>query len=87
MLKYGATERYNILRFANKIECPAHFIFGEKELSEPTGAFDEILPKLQTLDWSGKEAQFTLIPKANHFYVGTMDKLIEEITQSFNKIS
>lgn len=72
--KYGSAERYNLLRFAHRTTATASFIFGELELDDSNGAFDELPDELRELNWKAPPA-ITIVPQANHFYSGVQQRL------------
>ncbi len=76
--KYGPAERYNILRFAADVPCPALYIYGSKELAYGGIAFDGLPQALMEL--SGAERrQVAVIDGADHVYAGVADELAAAI--------
>ncbi len=49
--KYGSTDRYDILRFADQVNCPLAFIYGSEELHAEQTAFAGITDQLEKLAW------------------------------------
>ena len=65
--KYGPGDRYDVLRFIERLTIPVLFSYGELELDRPTDAFIDVEPKLRPLCVT-KQRQLKVIPRANHFY-------------------
>ncbi|MDX1944136.1 MAG: alpha/beta fold hydrolase [Pirellulaceae bacterium] len=73
--KYGPAERYNLLRFAAELPCPALFTYGGKELAHggiPFAGLPEALLALPNAD----RRQVEIIDGADHFYTGTGAELV-----------
>jgi alpha/beta superfamily hydrolase len=78
--KYGPAERYNILRFAADLPCPALFTYGSKELDGGGVAFAGLPDAL--LDLPQRELrQIATIDGADHFYAGCGEQLAAEIAR------
>lgn len=75
MDKYGEEERYNFLRFTERIGTRVDFVFGEDELSDPSAAFDGIVEEIKKSDWGNGLPDVHVIPHANHFYSGQLESL------------
>ena len=80
--KYGSADRYDILRFANQVNCPLAFIYGSKELQAEQTAFAGITDQLERLTWPATgRPTIDVIPGANHFYAGVVAELLDEISR------
>jgi pimeloyl-ACP methyl ester carboxylesterase len=76
--KYGPAERYNILKFAEELPCPALFSYGSKELDQGGIAFAGLPEALLSL--AGRSArQVVVIDGADHIYTGLGDRLAAAI--------
>jgi pimeloyl-ACP methyl ester carboxylesterase len=81
--KYGPAERYNILKFAADLPCPALFTYGSKELSHGGIAFIGLPEALLSL--SGVERrQVVVIEGADHIYTGLGNELAKAMTAWLN---
>lgn len=78
--KYGPAERYNILRFAADLPCPALFTYGSKELEGGGIAFAGLPEALLSLP-NQAARQVATIDGADHFYAGCGDRLAGEIAR------
>ena len=76
--KYGPAERYNLLRFAHELPCPALFTYGGKELAGGGIAFAGMPEALQLLPNSSRR-QVDVIEGADHVYTGTGEELAAAI--------
>jgi alpha-beta hydrolase superfamily lysophospholipase len=65
--KYGPDERYNLLRFVEKISCSVLFLYGQLEV-EQNVAFQRQPEELRRL--ASPNHAIEIIPKADHFYTG-----------------
>jgi pimeloyl-ACP methyl ester carboxylesterase len=82
--KYGPAERYNILRFAADLPCPALFTYGSKELDSGGIAFAGLPVAL--LDLPRREMrQVAAIAGADHFYAGCGEQLAKVIAGWFQR--
>jgi alpha/beta superfamily hydrolase len=77
--KYGPAERYNILKFAHEVPCPALFVYGTKELDQGGIAFAGLPDALMLLDGADHRHVIT-IDGADHFYAGLAEQLANQIT-------
>ena len=72
--KYGPAERYNLLKFAGELACPALFTYGSKELASggvPFAGMPEAISELP-----GREQRMIeVVDEADHFYTGVGDAL------------
>jgi len=76
--KYGAAERYNILKFADDLPCPALFTYGGKELDSggiPFAGMPDALASLSNAD----RRTVKVIDGADHVYTGVAQQLAEVI--------
>ena len=76
--KYGREERYNILKFADKVHCPMFFTYGERELDHGEIAFAGVPEALESLS-TAAPLTTTTIPNADHSYFGAYDSLAAEV--------
>jgi pimeloyl-ACP methyl ester carboxylesterase len=72
--KYGPAERYNILKFADKLKCPSLFTYGSKEL-ETSIAFAGMPEALKNLPQPPRSLDVEVIEGADHNYSGVTDRL------------
>jgi len=76
--KYGPAERYNLLKFAAELPCPALFTYGTKELASGGIPFAGMPEALKSL--LHPECRFIeLIEGADHVYTGVADQLAARI--------
>ncbi len=76
--KYGPAERYNILKFAADLPCPALFAYGSKELTSggiPFAGMPDALNSLPNGDWRTVK----VIDGADHVYTGVAPALADAI--------
>jgi hypothetical protein len=76
--KYGPAERYNILKFAPELPCPALFTYGGKELASGGIPFAGVPDALRSLPNPGQRT-IEVIDGADHVYTGTSEKLADTI--------
>ena len=76
--KYGPAERYNLLRFAHDLPCPALFTYGSKELAGGGIAFAGMPEALQSLPHADRR-QVAVIEGADHVYTGVGEQLAASI--------
>lgn len=67
--KYGPAERYNILKFAAELPCPALFTCGSKELASGGIAFAGLPDALMSLPNADRRAT-AVVEGADHVYTG-----------------
>ena len=79
MEKYGPSEEYNLLRFANQLPCPALFTFGQQELESGSAAFTGLPESLRNLPSNGQPLESLTIADANHLYDGRREQLAHQI--------
>ena len=77
--KYGPAERYNLLRFAHELPCPALFTYGGKELDQGGIAFAGLPEALLSLP-SAERRKVAVIDGADHLYTGTAENLAEVVS-------
>jgi pimeloyl-ACP methyl ester carboxylesterase len=78
--KYGPAERYNILKFAGELSCPALFTYGSKELGQggiPFAGMPEALMALANAD----RREVKVIDGADHVYTGVANRLADEVAE------
>ena len=76
--KYGPAERYNLLKFAGDLPCPALFVYGGKELAGGGIAFAGMPEALMSLP-SADRRTTAIIDGADHVYTGTGEQLAEAV--------
>jgi len=76
--KYGPAERYNLLKFAADLPCPALFTYGGKELATAGIAFAGLPAALAALPGADRRTVAT-IDGADHLYTGVADVLATRI--------
>jgi len=76
--KYGPAERYNILKFAADLSCPALFTYGSKELANGGVPFAGLPDALMALPNAGRRT-VAVIEGADHVYTGVADRLADHI--------
>jgi pimeloyl-ACP methyl ester carboxylesterase len=84
--KYGPAERYNILRFAADLACPALFTYGSKELSGEGIAFANLPEALMSLP-NSKHRSAIVIDGADHAYTGVSDELAATVLEWLQRLS
>lgn len=81
--KYGPSDRYDILQFANRVACPLAFIYGAEELTPDHTAFAGVTDQLEKLAWpETRRPNICVIPGANHFYSGSLPQLLDEVSRT-----
>jgi len=78
--KYGPAERYNLLKFADQLCCPALFTYGSKELASGGIPFAGVPDALMSLS-SADRRTVAVIEGADHVYTGVAEKLAAEVAQ------
>jgi alpha/beta superfamily hydrolase len=81
--KYGPAERYNILKFAADLPCPALFTYGSKELDQGGIAFAGLPEALMSLPQADRR-HVAVIDGADHFYTGLGSELAKAIAAWLN---
>ena len=76
---YGPQERYNVLRFVNRVQPPVLFTYGERELETGGTAFAGVPAALASLADEGQSFEFATITAADHFYTDAYDGLSEAL--------
>jgi len=76
--KYGPAERYNLLKFAAELPCPALFTYGSKELTHGGIAFAGVPDALAALP-NAERREVAVIGGADHVYTGVAQQLAEEV--------
>lgn len=77
--KYGPQERYNILKFANRVAVPVRFVYGAVELERDGAAFAGLPEALAALPDEGQNFSFATVPHADHMYSGRRDALADVV--------
>lgn len=76
--KYGPAERYNILKFAAELPCPALFTYGGKELMSGGIPFAGVPDALKSLS-SADRRSIEVIDGADHVYTGMNRELADTV--------
>jgi pimeloyl-ACP methyl ester carboxylesterase len=76
--KYDSSDRYNWLKYVDKIQVPTLLAFGEQELAE-NPAFHGIIEQFNALELSEKQFCVTTVAKANHYYTGCQQNAADEL--------
>jgi pimeloyl-ACP methyl ester carboxylesterase len=76
--KYGPAERYNILKFAADLPCPALFTYGGKELASGGIPFAGLPDALMALP-NAERRTVAVIEGADHVYTGVADRLADNV--------
>ena len=78
--KYGSQERYNLLRFVDRVDCPMLFVYGEQELTEGGVAFAGLPEAILEKRRDDQQLCIEVVPGADHFYRGAYEQLTAVIT-------
>jgi len=77
--KYGAQDRYNIVKLIEHLNVPTHFIYGGSELTDGNTAFaglaDILVDKVRDLEL-GDFVSIEVIAGADHLYMRHLDTLL-----------
>jgi len=77
--KYGAQDRYNIVKLIEDLNVPTHFIYGGSELTDGNTAFaglaDILVDKVRDLEL-GDLVSIEVIAGADHLYMRHLDTLL-----------
>jgi dienelactone hydrolase len=76
--KYGPAERYNLIKYADRVSCPALYTFGSIELRRGP-AFQGLPEDLNELASRGANLTVAVISGADHFYTASRDELARQI--------
>jgi pimeloyl-ACP methyl ester carboxylesterase len=76
--KYGPAERYNLLKFAGKLDCPSLFVYGSKELAQGGIAFAGMPDALLSLPGADRRTT-VVIDGADHIYTGVSENLADAV--------
>lgn len=77
--KYGPEERYNILRFLDKVSCPAFVTYGQLELERGGIAFAGMPEAVQQRRRPDQRLDTTVIPNADHNYTNVQSQLADSL--------
>jgi pimeloyl-ACP methyl ester carboxylesterase len=77
--KYGSEERYNLLRFVDRLTCPSFFSYGGQELEHGGVAFAGVPESLRAAARPDQIVDVVTIPNADHNYTRTHEPLAEKI--------
>ncbi len=73
--KYGADERYNYLRFLERVNCPVLLTLGEIEATNNIAFRDAADAVRQT----APRVHVEMVPGADHFYTGVREELVRRV--------
>jgi pimeloyl-ACP methyl ester carboxylesterase len=73
--KYGPDERYNYLRFLERVHCPVLVTLGEVECAGNVAFRDSAQAVAQT----APGVQVEMVPGADHFYTGVREELVRRV--------
>lgn len=73
--KYGPEERYNILRFIDRVSCPVLVTYGQTELEKGGVAFAGMSDAIPAHRRVGQSIEVLSIPGADHAYTGVYGQL------------
>jgi len=76
--KYGPAERYNLLKYAADLPCPALFIYGSKELSQGGVPFAGLPDALTSLADPSRRS-VAVVEGADHVYTGVGEQLVSVV--------
>lgn len=79
--KYGPGERYDLLKFASRIPCPALLVYGGGELERGGIAFAGLPEALRAMPPADKDLELAMVPEADHFYTGARPALVSLVLQ------
>ena len=85
--KYGSAERYNFLRFLDRLRCPLLVTYGQRELEGSNIAFAGMDAAIAAAVPASQTVEVMTIAGADHFYSGVYnelgDRLVGWLTQQF----
>jgi pimeloyl-ACP methyl ester carboxylesterase len=84
--KYGPAERYNLLKFAADLPCPALFTYGGKELASGGIPFAGVPDALKSLPGAERRL-IEVIDSADHVYTGVSDKLADAVAEWLKQLA
>jgi dienelactone hydrolase len=73
--KYGPDERYNYLRFLDRVRCPVLLTLGEVECAGNI-AFRDAAPAVAQ---AAPAVRVEMVPGADHFYTGVREELLRRV--------
>jgi hypothetical protein len=79
--KYGPEERYNILKFLDRVPCPLLVTYGELELERGGVAFAGMTDSVLARRKENQKVQATTIARADHVYTGVYEQLAIEVLE------
>jgi pimeloyl-ACP methyl ester carboxylesterase len=80
--KYGPDERYNVLKFVDRVTCPLLFTFGDLELRNVAfGGLPEALQEHST----SKRLSTAIVGGADHLYAGVYRELLDRFESWLRK--
>ena len=79
--KYGQAERYNIVKFADRLPCPTLLTYGGMELEGGHVAFAGVPEAIATLPPTKQRLDVVTIAGADHLYTGARSELAAEIAR------
>lgn len=83
--KYGRDERYNLLKFIDRLPVPTLFTFGSIEVQQGI-AFQGFPEALEEKKASGANLSTVVIGRGDHHYTGVQDDLLNSIERWLKKL-
>jgi len=77
--KYGPEERYNLLKFVDRLVCPCCVTYGQRELEDGSMAFAGVPEAIEQVRRADQSLEVLTIPNADHNYSGTVPILAEKL--------
>jgi pimeloyl-ACP methyl ester carboxylesterase len=84
--KYGPAERYNLLKFVDRLPLPTLFTFGSQEVLQGI-AFREFPDELVKFETTGARIKTAVIGGGDHHYTGVQGVLLDTIERWLRKLS
>ncbi len=79
--KYGPGDRYDIVKYVNRLQPPSLLMFGERELADGGPAFSGVPTALRGLPKLPSSIDFLELAEADHFYTGVRNEAAESISE------
>lgn len=82
--KYGPAERYNLLKYLERLTLPTLFTFGSQEVQQGI-AFRDFPDKLAKAEAAGAKLKTAVIAGGDHHYTGVQGALLDTIERWIRK--
>ncbi len=82
--KYGTEERYNILKFVDRVTCPLLVTYGQLELERGGIAFAGMPEAVLAKRRPDQALEAVTIPGADHVYAGVYEQLSDAVLKWFS---